>query len=146
MGCLFSGRSAWQPYALTFALSALASCVCIRPPADSSVFLDAATDAGGGLRAKFFLITQSFAESYLPVPVWTSHVWSFWNQPYFNVLPRHLGPLLGFAVLVASIVFFRSTAIRLFFLGGSLVLMAQILVSDPGPGCAMWAGFSSASS
>ena len=115
---------------LTFALSAVASCLSIRPPADSSVFLDAASDASGGLRAKFFLTMQSFAESYLPVPAWKTHVWSFWNQRYFDLLPRHLGPVLGCAIIAALAVYFRSPAVRLFFFAGSSVLMAQILVSD----------------
>jgi hypothetical protein len=108
-----------------FVISALISAATIRPPADSSLFLESSVRPHG-LIAKLAYCIHLFTQAYLPIPQWSR---SFWNSSLLNHLPFHLEQVLGAVLIVGFLCYFRDAAVRTFFVALSAIELLQLAVS-----------------
>ncbi len=108
-----------------YVVSALISAATIRPPADSSLFLESSVRPSG-LIAKLAYSIHLFTQAYLPIPQWSR---SFWNSSLINHLPVHLEQILGAALILGFLCYFRDSAVRYFFIAVSAIELLQLAVS-----------------
>jgi hypothetical protein len=107
-----------------FVISALIAAATIRPPADSSLFLESSVRPHG-LIAKLTYSIHLFTQAYLPIPQWSR---SFWNSSLLHQLP-FLEQVLGVVLIVGFLCYFRDAAVRTFFIALSAFELLQLAVS-----------------
>ena len=113
---------------LLVGVSALASALLIRPPADTGVFL-AISNHATGTKALLLRSGKLLTNAYIPVPAWAHQ---FWDS---NILypPSHrldaVFDLLGWSLLAGFAVYLRRPLARCFFLIGSGILLLQLKIS-----------------
>ncbi len=110
---------------IIFTISALIAAATIRPPADSSLFLESRPPVTS-LIAKFGRVGHLISEAYIPLPQWHH---AFWTTSLFGALPLHLDAILGTVLLIGVICLLRDPAVRVFFIGATAIELAQLIVS-----------------
>lgn len=110
--------------ALAFFLAcSLFALAVIHPPADSGLLLETGVN-GSSLLHRFKI--GSMAVAYLPLP---SQVAGFWDTSILIQSGHHLSTLLGIALIISLLFFFRKKLVRYFFVLSSGLFVIEMAIS-----------------
>jgi hypothetical protein len=109
-----------------FAVCCVVSAAIIRPPADS-VNLPEKPFYRLAIADNIKLVDRVVVSAYLPNPPWRH---AFWNLTAIDALPARLLAATACLLIVSLVLVLSKTPSRVFFLGASMLLVLQMLLSQ----------------